>query len=228
MNQEENIPKALRIIGTPVKENGQYVLHEYALTNRECGWICPRCNMAVEICPAKAGRQTFTCGFCRTKFLVQVVEVKPGEEISFLMNNKKPQGTAEAQGMTPPPLPAGQSQHQATKANQQERLASPLSAQLVWGSAFNQQRYCLRLGANIIGRKDDRLPSDLEFNDPEMSRRSVRIDVHSNGDYVLTVLKALNPVTVDGLSVPVGNSIRLAGNAQILLGKTILTFMVPQ
>ena len=79
----------LRILGTPVRESGRYVLHEHALTNRECGWICPRCNSVVGICPDKAGQQSFACSFCKTKFLVEVDEVKDGDEATFLPRSRR-------------------------------------------------------------------------------------------------------------------------------------------
>ena len=99
---------------------------------------------------------------------------------------------------------------------------------LVWGGLFSRKHFKLLAGPNIIGRKDKKTPSDLEFDDPEMSRRSVKIDAIPNGQggfsFTLTVLKALNSVKVNNHIVAVGDSVKLENQASVTLGKTSFTF----
>jgi len=111
----------------------------------------------------------------------------------------------------------------ASTASQQESTGS-----LQWGGFFCRKRHKLLVGSNVIGRKDKRTPSDIEFDDPEMSRRSVKIDAipDGQGDYsfTLTVMKALNPVKVNDLQVIQGTSTTLKHNDTITMGKTTFVF----
>ena len=111
----------------------------------------------------------------------------------------------------------------ASTASQQESSGS-----LQWGGFFSRKHYKLLVGANVIGRKDKKTPSDVEFDDPEMSRRSVKIDAipDGQGDYsfTLTVMKALNPVKVNNQQVIQGTSATLKHNDTITMGKTTLVF----
>ena len=82
-------------------------------------------------------------------------------------------------------------------------------------------------GSTLIGRKDPVKKSDIQFNDPEMSRQSVQIDAEPrNGvmSFTLTVLKDLNPVLVNGRRVPQGMSVLLRSGVKIKMGQTTITF----
>lgn len=286
---EENEPRPLRIIGIPKRKNGKYVLEEFAILNRECGWICPRCNNEVAICPTQAGEQTFTCKACNASFVVRV----DAEANTFMMAKKQKPATpavtpaaaagtagiavagAAAQQQAQRPArgmllipedpvpekrnaiakPANQPVKDLAQPDDKPKPATPVATgnnddnetmmvaqpkksnvssqqdtngQLQWGGFFSRKHYALHQGANIIGRKDGRQPSDLEFDDPEMSRRSVKIDAIPDGKgqftFTLTVLKSLNPVTLNGSTLAVGASVRLNPNDSIVMGKTTFTF----
>lgn len=271
---EENEPRPLRIIGIPKRKNGKYVLEEFAILNRECGWICPRCNNEVAICPTQAGEQTFTCKACNASFVVRV----DAEANTFMMAKKQKPVTpavtpAVAAGAAGGVVAGAAAQQQAQRPargmllipedpvpekknaaqpvakpqpvspaaasnddddNETMMVAQPKSSQqdtngqLQWGGFFSRKHHTLHQGSNIVGRKDNRQPSDLEFDDPEMSRRSVKIDAIPDGKgrftFTLTVLKSLNPVTLNGNTVAVGTSVRLNHNDSIVMGKTSLTF----
>ena len=97
------------------------------------------------------------------------------------------------------------------------------------GGGFLKQglRYRLYTGTTIVGRRDAKTPSDIQFDDPEMSRRSVQLDVEMQNGMMtvsLTVLKDLNPVLINGHRLPQGMSVRLINGTKIKLGQTVLTF----
>ena len=112
----------------------------------------------------------------------------------------------------------------AKKEERGERKEQESTGELVWGGLFSRKHFKLIAGSTIIGRKDKKTPSDLEFDDPEMSRRSVKIDAIPNGQggfsFTLTVLKALNSVKVNNQTVAVGDSVKLENQATITMGKT--------
>ena len=100
---------------------------------------------------------------------------------------------------------------------------------LQWGNIFNRKKYVLRVGENYIGREDPQAPSDVQFSDPEMSRRSVCIEVTPTGngyEFILTVLKATNAVLVNNAPVPIGARVQLVSGSGITLGKTLINFRV--
>lgn len=276
----DNEPQPLRIIGIPKRKDGRYVLDEFAIINRECGWICPRCNEEVRICPTKAGEQTFTCKHCNASFTLRV----DADASTFMLSKKKPATASSnadvksgiglvaaavaqkpARGMllmADDDDPAVKNYSNPEKqvsdveclntskqkpqdsnddadcetrlgTNTKKKTAAEVSqhestGMLVWGGLFSRKHFKLLAGPNIIGRKDKKTPSDLEFDDPEMSRRSVKIDAIPNGQggfsFTLTVLKALNSVKVNNHIVAVGDSVKLENQASVTLGKTSFTF----
>jgi len=101
---------------------------------------------------------------------------------------------------------------------------------LFWGGLLSRRRYSLMEGVNTVGREDKRMPSDLQVEDPEMSRRSVLIDASlvDDGSYsfMFHVLKSLNPVKVNGNIIDAGKSIRLNDGDNILMGRTTFHFRI--
>lgn len=223
MTPADNSSTPLRIIGTPVQKDGNYVLNEFAILGRECGWICPQCNNEVRICPSEAGEHTFICDSCNARFTVRV-----DAEADTFLPSKRPK---PARGMLITPVVTAEAGTETVISNNHP-VAAPTVREstglLQWGGMFSRKKFALREGANIIGRKDKQTPSDLEIEDPEMSRRSVRIDAipDSKGDftYTLTILKSLNPVKVNGKAMGEGTSLKLRNNDTIIMGKTTLTF----
>jgi len=103
------------------------------------------------------------------------------------------------------------------------------NGELQWGGGMLSSPTKIRLldGSTLIGRKDPVKKSDIQFNDPEMSRQSVQIDAEPrNGimSFTLTVLKDLNPVLVNGCRVPQGMSVLLKSGVKIKMGQTTITF----
>lgn len=91
----------------------------------------------------------------------------------------------------------------------------------------DKQYFPLHVGENIIGRKDNAQPSDVAIDgDMTISRKSMKITVApmgcNNYSYLLTVLKATNPVQVNGVPVAIGQTVPLMMGTSILLGQTLL------
>jgi len=112
----------------------------------------------------------------------------------------------------------------------EETAGKESSGFLFWGGLLSRRRYSLMEGVNTVGREDKRLPSDLQVEDPEMSRRSVLIDASlvDDGSYsfMFHVLKSLNPVKVNGNIIDAGKSIRLNDGDNILMGRTTFHFRI--
>ena len=84
------------------------------------------------------------------------------------------------------------------------------------------------MGHNLVGRDDSDTPSDININDPYISRKSVNIYVMKSPEgtghtFKLTVMKAANPVFVNSQQMHEGETIYLNYNDKIKLGHTVLT-----
>ncbi len=94
---------------------------------------------------------------------------------------------------------------------------------------FKSKSYRLHPGPNTIGRHDKNCPSDVEiFDDCFVSRRSVVIDVaecDAGYKFKLTVMKAANPVLLNGRRLSSGEVIYLNYGDTIQLGNTRLNFI---
>lgn len=121
--------------------------------------------------------------------------------------------------MTPPPPP---------RRDPAPRYSGPSGASLVRKHLFRKEYFDLYHGVNIIGRDDATDPSDIGISgDPLVSRRSVSIDVlvdEYGFEARLKVLRALNPVKVNGLMVYVGQEQLLYDGDKLTLGDTTLIF----
>lgn len=86
-------------------------------------------------------------------------------------------------------------------------------------------------GTYFIGRADPDNQPDIPLSgDTTVSRRSVQIEVIKSQQsdeslYPFTVIKATNPVTVNGKRLRAGESVFLNFNDKITMGKTELVFM---
>ena len=102
---------------------------------------------------------------------------------------------------------------------------------LTWGNIFSRKKYVLHEGTYILGRKSEGAHSDIEFNDVEMSRRSVSIEVqHKETGYFfkLTVLKATNPVLLNNKPMAETESVYLKYGDTIQMGHTVISFKQQQ
>ena len=248
----EDSESKLRIIGIPKKEGYFYVFEkEYAILGRRCGWRCPTCLNDVVICPQKTGLQMFECLYCHNVFKVFV---DPDADTFLPLKNEKKEEPEEVKIATPPPTPPQPAPSQpdnkpdvrvnvGVDTPEQPTVVNPsqhaddfestkeTKGMLKWGSILKRKKFILKAGYNVIGREDKKESSDLEFTDMEMSRRSVRINAiskRSGGhEFVLSVLKATNPVQVNGRRIRPGEEdIRLRSGDKIIMGKTTLTFTV--
>jgi hypothetical protein len=98
---------------------------------------------------------------------------------------------------------------------------------LTWGNIFRRKKFVLHEGSYFIGRKDSACPSDIEFDDEEMSRRSVLLDVIQKNDgfyYKLTVKKAMNPVLHNNKELEEQESVYLNYGDAFQLGRTVINF----
>lgn len=104
----------------------------------------------------------------------------------------------------------------------------PSGAYLLKKHFFRSERFDLGMGTNIVGRADSGQPSDISIaGDALVSRRSVAIAVTRERYGIearLKVLKALNPVKVNGLTVYTGQETLLSDGDKIILGETTLQF----
>lgn len=254
MNEQE----PLRIIGEPKrKENGDYYIEEYAILGRECGWICPRCANEVRIKPDTAGLHTFTCRCCSATFQVMVeqdattflphkikektakaaADADFGPAVGILLEPaaadadtpQTPQEAIHQQPEEAKPQPQEDFKPADDEPQQETQVATVDSTgTLQWGGFFSRKRFTLKRGANIIGRQDPVSHSDIEIDDPQVSRRSVKIDATATAPgrykFTLTVLKSLNPVLVNDRQIKPGNPIPLNADDTIVMGKTTITF----
>ena len=80
----------------------------------------------------------------------------------------------------------------------------------------------------IIGRNDPMALSDINVDDPTMSRQSVKISasVSNNGSflYKLCVLRSTNKVMVNGRPVSQGDSVFLEFGDSFVLGRSTFVF----
>lgn len=206
---------------------------------------CRSCGKELNIpAPQQPGIYTVTCPFCQGQMKVKY-NPKP---ITFA-TPMQPTPTANPmptpmQSPMPNPMPANNAaQHNPTRRfNMQGGMpgAMPFSAPTPQPQpaangvarlsmvrlGCDKEYFPLHVGENIIGRRDDSQPSDVAIDgDMTMSRRSVKIVVSFvNGgcQYQLTVLKAANPVQVNGTAVAMGQTVPLTMGASIYLGQTML------
>lgn len=91
---------------------------------------------------------------------------------------------------------------------------------------FDSKRiYPLKRGENVIGRKDPDIHSDIEIDDPTISRRSITITVEEKGNaykYLLRVNHCTNPIYVNGEQKEIHVEYYIEPGVKIQLGKTTL------
>lgn len=248
-----NIPTQmpLKMLGRVEMSAGKYVIKNPAIIGKVYSLICPKCNKSIAIRPKEAGEKNVTCNFCNSKIFFNVVAEQPVVKPIVKPVVKPvvkpapiPQPVPEPQPVpqpTPTPQPVPQPKvkqlyddievtiielpHQAP---QPEPVVTPqpFNGRLLWGIKPNRKTTILNDGTTIIGRKDPEYPSDIQFEDEEMSRQSVRIDVTHGAttNFTLTVQKSTNPVVVNGKRLTPGASMILPNGSSIRLGRTILVF----
>ena len=165
---------------------------------------CPQCGKPIIIQPSARGDYLARCREC-------------GSVVAFMANE---------QGAAPVEKPQAGEQPKATViagGDVETRMG-----QLVWRKWLVPRSAPLPVGTTTLGRRDDAMPSDLMWRDGNMSARSVSITVSQDKNkslrYQLTVLRATNPVKVNGRAYSAGSSIYLRFGDEIVMGSTHLTF----
>lgn len=227
--------KPVRVLGTPIEKDGTYYIEAAAKQNKLCGWVCPKCQKPVVICPPLAGKMWVTCRACATKTLINV---NPDVSVTVVSDSEP---VSQEPTPTPPPAPVKEptTKPETTQVppvpEASENVIAfeipsrgPSDGELSWGNIFRRKRHILTEGTTVIGRNDPETHSDLEFDDGRMSRRSVSICVERKAEggftYKLTVLKSGNPVLVDNKTIPVGKSVMLEKRNTITMGRTVINF----
>lgn len=207
---------------------------------------CKHCGKEINFpAPPQAGVYVLTCPYCQGQMKVKynpkpIIVANPTQPIPMAT----PRMAAAAPSMQAPPPPQpnmNDVRHKETRRFDAGQLGSygmpgaQPQAQ-VPSSGFgrlslvrlgaDKEYFPLRLGENVVGRKDFSKPSDIQIDgDMTISRRSVRILVSpANGGYTyqLTVLSAANPVRLNGALVAEGQTVPMAMGASLLMGQTIL------
>ncbi len=197
-----------KAVATPVE--GTWVVMEPADVGKRYAVRCPRCKSPIVLFPDKEGVRRATCRKC-------------GAIVAF-----------NAVGGTVPADAANQ-QQQAQRSVAQQAPAQQLSTvmsdvdtvagigRLEWRRLLFTRHHNLAVGEITLGRQDSSAPSDLMWNDKKMSARSVKLTVEQGErgfTYRLTVLRATNPVLVNGRREAVGNTIFLRLGDVITMGNT--------
>lgn len=160
---------------------------------------CPVCEAKMRFKPDHEGLHVIVCPKCQTKL---EVEVKEGKVVKV-----EKQKTIKISNVGQP---------------------SRGCLELVRMMGLMKKRFPLKIGTNIIGRKDPDEPSDIEIEgDNAISRRSVSIEVSQSElgyQFKLKVLKATNPVKHQNNELAEGSITYLNYGDTIQLGRTKLTF----
>lgn len=172
-----------------------YVVKSTVITNMTYVAECPSCGQQLTTTPEQKGIMKLRCDNCKAIIGFTVKEQEEDTDTVII----SPLDLDTSKGM------------------------------LEWGGRWRKNRKTLSPGRTTIGRLDKDSPSDVQINDDTVSRQSVVIEMEQQQEngayrYKLTVLKAKNPVKVDGIELKVGNCIDLNYGNTILLGKTEIKF----
>lgn len=197
----------LQPLGNPQPVEGRqhlYVVMNSIIKGRQYGVACPECHSPGVVSVETTGISKWVCPQCGCGVAFKVVE-PPAEKPA-----------------APEPPPAPPKETQVFKQGDTHNIG-----EMVWGGMLGRKRMRLREGTLTIGRKDGDLPSDIAIDDHYASRRSATLEVTDTPDgflFKFTVVKSTNPVCVNDRQLAVGESIYLAYNDNITMGKTHLTF----
>ncbi len=233
---QENSDNRIPILGQAVWNNGQYVIREPAKTGSTCAWMCPKCRKISVMHPYEPGQQTVVCKNCNARILITVVGLpqspapspQGSEDPETVIDFPKQPAVTDAETVINVQPTNDDVGAETVISNEPKRPpVTDSDGELTWGGRFSRSTFRLRIGSTIVGRNDPKTKSDINIDDPEVSRRSVRIDAEQAGQafvYRLTVLKSLNPVTVDGEDIAAGQTVSLHYGQTIVMGSTKITF----
>jgi len=217
--------KTIISLENPIKSSK--IEHFYAFAQRVpvgalCKIMCPECGFSMVEKISKVGNHRWDCPHCKTIVGFVVVNSeqakKPKEQDNQDSSKEEPVNPKEAEEETSVP-------NETKEVGGNGELCN--SGELVWGGLFSRKHHSLKVGSIYIGRKDEGESSDLQLDDPYVSRRSALLEVLSSEKgflFKLTVKHASNPVYVNSTEISVGNSIYLNYGDVLIFGKTKMTF----
>ena len=200
-------------LGEPVDVGkNRYVFRRKAQTGQTYQFYCP-CGETILVTFPSPGNIQFKCKNCQRLYAAMVTEA--------------PKESVEA---APQPQPVNTPKEDNDTASTTEIgvIRSFAGAVLVYGKLLHRKKEALYYGNNVIGRSDHEKTSDIQIDDPFISRRSVDIRVRKSPDgsgniFRLQVLQTRNPVYVNSKQVNMEEQVFLSYNDKLKLGNTILT-----
>ncbi len=210
-------------------KEGIYRVKTLAKINQPYAFLCPKCGKPVLMQATKPGMKAVACKLCGTKTYIKAVDPAVEAEKKAAAEKAAAEKAAKkAEKSNSVKSKKKVSEDQAPAKTVKVRSKNNRSTgMLTWGNIFRRKKLVLQEGSYTIGRKDDTYPSDIEFNDNEMSRRSVLLEVtEKNGGffYKLTVKKAMNPVLHNNKELAEQESVYLNFGDAFQLGRTVIHF----
>lgn len=210
-------------------KEGVYRVKTLANINQPYAFLCPKCGKPVLMQATKPGLKAVPCKLCGTKTYIKAVDpVVEAEKKAAAEKAAVEKAAKKAEKSNSAKSKQKASEDQVPAKTIKVRSKNNRSTgMLTWGNIFRRKKFVLQEGSYTIGRKDDTYPSDIEFNDDEMSRRSVLLEVtEKNGGffYKLTVKKAMNPVLHNNKELAEQESVYLNFGDAFQLGRTVIHF----
>lgn len=194
------------------KKPGLYGVKEEAQPGQQYKVVCPVCGNDILILSEK--EQTFRVGHiqCNAPVIVKCAkhdEIETQPDTLVKTDTPKPQETTFEQ------------------TDKFRVKPATTTAKIEWGTFLAKKKYELKEGSIYIGREDSDAPSQISVNDRYASARSIRLDVRKIDKgfiYHITILRATNPVLLNGRELKEQEGCDLNYGDIITIGNTKLTF----
>lgn len=197
-------------------KQGIYVLMAKPEVGKSYIAKCPVCGNFVDIVAKHTNPDKVTCS-CNA-----VIAFVGTPAVHVIAKNDLKEDKLQKQEEVEQPVPT--EKFAKRKKNKRNGIIS-------WGTWPFKHSYVLSKGSNTIGREDAEEPSDIQLKDSYVSRRSINIEVLDSGTgylFKLTVIKATNPVYINGQEHDEGTSIYLNDGDTIHLGSKKLRFALEE
>lgn len=186
---------------------------------------CPKCKVGLEVVNTRdEAVKSIKCPNCQAQIKVIFREPqvepstpKPNDGITHLPDKKA--------GSTPPPATDGATQLPGDYFKDDQTVVQGHPGRLV----CNGKEYPLKMGENIVGRKNHTKPTTLmlDVNDSYMSRMHIRINVQKVGTGLQATVsnyQNTNATQVAGLPLAKGEMVVLNNGMTITMGETTVTY----
>lgn len=172
---------------------------------------CPLCGKQMRIRrPSKEGKYKYECVHCKRPFALTYKEEQKKEEEQKLEEKEE-------------------EYQQALNPIDPRYMTIGGLVECRRGLFAKNKIHSLHEGVIIIGRKNTKRPSDIMFDDPTVSRQSLKLSIerkHSGNTtyytYNMTVQRTTNPVIYNGDALAEGDMVELKIDDVIILGRTKL------